>query len=150
MSPEQQFNLLQEQMSSLSNAQQAKDMKRYMKNLFDFYGVKSPERKQIFSGFWRRHKSGYSSESQKLINLLWEDNHRESQYLAMDLITKLLKQLQLDDLDFIESLVMKKPWWDTVDYLASNPIGSILYRFPDARIYWIEKWMSSDNMWLQR
>ena len=150
MSPEQQFNLLQEQMSSLSNAQQAKDMKRYMKNLFDFYGVKSPERKQVFSEFWRKCNSGYKSESQLLINLLWEDNHRESQYLAMDLMTKFLKQLQLGDLDFIESLVMKKPWWDTVDYLASNPIGSILYRFPDARLHWIEKWMSSDNMWLQR
>ena len=49
---------------------------------------------------------------------------REYQYAACDLLITFVKRLTSDDLAAIESLVVTKSWWDTVDALAISSRGS--------------------------
>ena len=144
------FRFLQDSLEEKSNPKNALAMSKYMKNLFQFYGVKSPERKIIFRNFWSVYKSKYNEETVKLINALWLEDHRESQYLAMDLIGRVLKQLSVENLELMEWLIVNKSWWDTVDFLAANPVGVILEKHPDEIESVISRWMESENMWLQR
>ena len=49
-----------------------------------------------------------------------------------------------------EQLIITKSWWDSVDGLASWMVGEHFKRFPHQRDQYIDKWMKSGNMWLQR
>jgi len=54
------------------------------------------------------------------------------------------------ELEFIEHLIVTKSWWDTVDGLASHIVGSVFYKNNTLRDQWCERWVESQNLWLQR
>jgi len=125
-------------------------MSAYMKDHFAFYGVKSPLRKSLVREYWRDFREPAEEELKWLFEALWLDEHRESQYFAMDLMQKVQKKMDPSWLPLMETFVLNKSWWDTVDSLASNPIGNILYRHPELIDDFTGRWMKSGNMWLQR
>ena len=47
-------------------------MEKYMKNKFEFFGVRSPARKKIFSQLWKKHglpeKESYKAELMEMFN----------------------------------------------------------------------------------
>jgi len=49
-----------------------------------------------------------------------------------------------------EWLIINKSWWDTVDSLASNCVGTYFRFYPEKIEYYNSKWITSDNMWLNR
>jgi 3-methyladenine DNA glycosylase AlkD len=55
---------------------------------------------------------------------LWELEHREYQYVAIDYLKKIPKKIyEKDDYQRIEELITTKSWWDRVDQIASNIAG---------------------------
>lgn len=133
-----------------ANAEYAPYMAKYMKNLFPFYGIKSPERKIILRE--HIHDKGYPPNSKLLetARLMWDIQEREAQYAAMDLLGKRKKYLDAGSINFLEYLVITKSWWDTVDFIAATLIGSVFQRFPELIGPTTQRWMTSRNMWLQR
>jgi hypothetical protein len=73
---------------------------------------------------------------------------REFAYSAMFLMERMHKQLVADDLPLIEVLIVTKSWRDTVDLLASPPVGRLLARHPELIEAQTERWMQSGNLWL--
>ena len=127
-----------------------KPMERYMKNHFEFYGVKSPARKGVLKEVKNQMK-GFDNETIfAIVEELWTHPNRESQYLALDLLSYRKKYWNDNYLNRIENLITIKSWWDTVDGLAPNIAGSIFIKNENIRHHWIEKWNNSDNMWLNR
>ena len=47
-------------------------------------------------------------------------------------------------------MITHKSWWDTVDFIAANLVGPYFKSFPGQREKITGKWLSSNNMWLQR
>lgn len=47
-------------------------------------------------------------------------------------------------------MVVQKTWWNTVDYIAANLIGGYFQKYPEKRDIYIDKWLNSNNIWLQR
>lgn len=125
-------------------------MKRYMKNHFEFYGVKSPARKMVLKELKLHLKDFKNEEFFLLAEALWVDSKRESQYLAIDLIDFKKKNWGIEYLPRVEKLITSKSWWDTVDGLAPNIAGLIFSKDEKIKHQWIEKWNDSDNMWLNR
>ena len=123
-------------------------MSKYMKDHFPFFGIKSPERKSLFSEFSRSHF--IPDDWKEVILLCWHHGEREMQYVAMDMVYKMKRKLQRNDLNFIEKLIVNKSWWDTVDFLASNIAGHFFFMFPDLINPVTDKWRHSGNMWLVR
>ena len=70
------------------NPEKGLKMKAYMKNQFDFYGTDSPTRKQIVSDIIKTHGIPDTPVLMGLTGLLWADEHREMQYVAMQINAK--------------------------------------------------------------
>lgn len=133
-----------------ANEHIAVGQKAYMKNKFEFFGIKAPERRSIQRPLLLKSNLPDKMRAYKLIRQLWEEPQRELQYFAMELLAKYQKQFEKDDIHLLEYLITHKSWWDTVDFLAANPVGSYVKQFPQDRDELIEHWLNSGDLWLQR
>ena len=133
-----------------SNEDNAIKMEAYLKGRFKMYGIKSPLRKEILKPFYPEVKGLNKENFVELINALWDSDYRDYQYAAMEFLQRNKKKLHHEDVEFIERFITTKSWWDSVDMLASHMIGYLFKSNIELRDKWIEKWMGSDNIWLQR
>ena len=146
------FQPLQKAFHQHANAENAMQMKKYMKDRYDFFGVKSPLRKEIF----RQHLKGHSGiiptgeTALFMMKWCWEQPQREFQYVAMELLQKTVKKDPKEIIELYEYLITNKSWWDTIDFIASNLVGVYFKRFPEQINPLTQQWMQSGNMWLQR
>ncbi len=99
-------------------------MSKYMKNKFKFYGIKTPTRKSLYKNFLKAEKKNNIIDWE-FLNLCYEDEHREFQYLAIDYLINMKKQLTYDDIPHILKYIKLKPWWDTIDKF-DRIIGNII------------------------
>lgn len=132
------------------NLTQAISMSKYMRDQFQFFGIKSPLRKELVKEIKAVVKPNPSVEYQEFVQLLWDDPHRECQYIATDLMGTINKKMDVDWIDFLEHLILTKSWWDTVDFLSPNLLGNIFSRNVEIGHQYTERWIESDNFWLQR
>jgi len=121
-----------------------------MKDHFKFYGVPAPARKELISRIWQSEKAIIKENIRPIVRQLWREKEREYQMIALELMGKCKKQFTSDDLPMIEDLITSKSWWDTVDFLASTIVGYILALENDQARSTAKRYMSSDNLWLNR
>lgn len=142
---------INEAIAGLSNESNAKQMAAYMKGHFEYYGVKTPARKDATKGLIRESKSMSLDDVIRVIHQLWILPHREMQMVAVDIGIYHRKKWTEDYLAFWLDLIKQKSWWDTVDMIASNVIGSIMTKLPpDHRKSYAQTWIKNDNMWIRR
>jgi 3-methyladenine DNA glycosylase AlkD len=134
----------------ISNQENAKQMRKYMKEKFAFFGINTPKRKEIY----KEHKNKYGlipdSEKYDVVNWCLAAPQREFQYFAMELLGKRQKDVEPKIIDLYEYMIITKSWWDTVDFIAANLVGSYFKQYPENTNQMTAKWMHSDNIWLQR
>ena len=131
------------------NDVQAGQMSAYMKNKFEFLGIKKPLRAEL-SKPYLKDKFTRKKELIGLVNSLWDKTEREYQYVAIEFLYRNRTLLDLDSLPAIENLIVSKSWWDTVDALASRIVGDILLRSYEDIPRIVSPWIESDNLWLNR
>lgn len=124
-------------------------MAAYMKNKFPFLGISKPDRAKLEKSFMQTAKKQQQIDF-KIVFLLWDLPEREFQYTAIDYLLALQKKLTLADIDFIETLITSKSWWDTVDTLASKIVGQLCAKNPRLVDSHILPWAESNNLWLAR
>lgn len=125
-------------------------MKRYMKDKFEFFGIKSVERKELTRKFLASHGLPAEEDYVQIIRELWDLPQRELQYAALDILERLLKKRISVEIEFLEYLIVTKSWWDTVDWLATRVVGVRLKQNPELITQTYTCWMESGNIWLQR
>lgn len=134
-----------------ANNERASGMKRYMRDQFPFFGIASPLRKDLSRQVIREFGLPENAALMELCQDCFAQEHRELQYFVQDALRPLAaKRLSPDWLPVLEQLILTRSWWDTVDFLAPKLAGPILLRFPDQALDWHERWIASDNFWLQR
>jgi len=133
-----------------SNSIKASQMKKYMKNQFEFFGISSPLRREIVRNFLLKENLPPVSSIQEITTELWKKPEREFQYFAVELLTKYLKYIEPSFIYHFEFLITTKSWWDTVDSIAPNLVGKHFKNHPELIIPITNNWAKSDNMWLQR
>ena len=141
---------LSEKYKANANSENALPMKKYMRNQFEFFGIKNPERKIIDKQFFAENGLPEISDLEKIIKSAWNLPEREFQYFAMFLLDKMKKQFDEKVLNLLEYFTLEKSWWDSVDFLSANMFGYMFQRFPVLIPEYTENWMASENMWLQR
>lgn len=124
--------------------------KAYLKNQFEFFGIKTPERREICKPFLQKSHLPSKKQAIQIIEALWKKPEREYQYLAQELLFQYKKEFEKDDIDLIEWMIVHKSWWDTVDMIAASLAGSYFQKFPEQIPTITNKWMKSRNIWLQR
>lgn len=126
-------------------------MAKYMKNNFPFFGIKTPERRQIFKEIWRKNKQEVTANARTIALGLYSKPEREFQYCAIEILIKELKgNYKKEDIHLIEKLITSNSWWDSVDTIAKYILGEYLLEFPLETKNVIERFSNSDNMWLNR
>jgi 3-methyladenine DNA glycosylase AlkD len=144
------INTLEDMFKEMANASVAAGQKAYMRNQFDYYGVKTPERRQIQKELFKKELLPSKHELAELVRTLWELPEREHQYAAQELARKYVRQLEEDDILLYEHMILHKSWWDTVDFIAVNLVGQYFKKYPLKRATYSAKWLASGNIWLQR
>jgi 3-methyladenine DNA glycosylase AlkD len=132
------------------NEANAESMKKYMKDHFPFLGIKKPQRSELEKKFFQETGLLKDSFNHEFIQELWAKEEREYQYTALVYMEKSLKKLEKADLPFMEELIKTKSWWDTVDAIAPNPVGTISDKFPEVVSGTKDVWAISENLWLRR
>ena len=125
-------------------------MKRYMRDQFDYLGIKSPKLGELLKQHYAEYGLPPLSDLDAAARDLWALPQREFQYAATSLIGKLEKQLPEEFIGTLEYLLVTKSWWDTVDTISTGTLGLHFKRYPKVRKKYLAKWRTSDNFWLRR
>lgn len=141
---------LKELFENHANPSQAAPMKKYMRDQFEYLGIKTPQSAALQKEFYAEQGLPEVTELDSILRELWSLPQREFQYVGLGLLDKLEKKLPAKFIKTIEYLIMTKSWWDTVDAIASHTVGSHFRRFPEVREKYLPKWRASKNIWLRR
>jgi 3-methyladenine DNA glycosylase AlkD len=133
------------------NEENAFQMKKYLKNLFSFYGIKTVERRAIFHELLKSNKQEISENYREIALTLLKKECRELHYCGIEILIKNLKKnYQKDDIKLIEIFLITNSWWDSVDTISKYLLGQYLIEFPNETEKVIERFSNSDNIWLNR
>lgn len=144
------FKTLQAEFEAHANVNIAKQQKAYLKDLFAFYGIKTPLRRKLQQPFLVRAELPSKKDLVPLVRVLWNLPQREYHYFAQELSLRYKKYFDRSDILLFEFMITHNSWWDTVDFIASKLIKAYFHKFPEQRNEYIKKWLSSGNIWLQR
>ena len=134
-----------------SNAENAVAMSKYMKNNFDFFGIKTEKRRQIFKAIWSENQNEVSDNTREIALSLYSKKERELHYCALEILIKKLKNNYInEDILLVEKLIIVNSWWDSVDVIAKFILGDYLLQFPSETNTVISRFSNSENMWLNR
>ena len=141
------FNKLYEEMIRHKNEEQAQKMSKYMLNKFEYIGIKTPERREIFKIFFKEYKNEEKIDWE-FVNKCWENKYREFQYIAADYLKNMKDKLTIDDIPKFKRLILEKSWWDTIDNLDMT-IGALALKDSNVNKILLE-WSLDENIWLRR
>ena len=126
-------------------------MESYMKNKFQFFGIKSVKRKQLINEVINFNKTEVTGNIRDIVLELYNLPQREFHYCAMELMARLLKnKYQIKDIELIENLLTNHSHWDSVDFIAKHILGNYLLHYPEQTNKTISYFSSSKNIWLNR
>ena len=137
---------LVKELKAVANSDDAVAMKAYMKNKFEFLGVKTPARRKLVKAFFTQQTD--SVIDWNFINEAWNNPYRELQYATLDYLESRKKLFTPSDLPRLKKQAQTKSWWDTIDFL-DRLVGSIIARFPETKEI-ILSWSCDKDIWLRR
>lgn len=144
------ITLLTNAYTAAANPVNAVAMKHYMRDQFEYFGIKTPDRRQINKALKAQYGLPKVAEMPALIKALWDKPEREYQYAAIDLMQQWHKEWTAEDISLFEYMITHKSWWDSVDGVVSCLAGPWLKKFESAQPAVTNRWSNSDHMWLQR
>jgi 3-methyladenine DNA glycosylase AlkD len=141
---------LQQRFEANGNEKEALYMKKYMKGQYEYFGIKSPLRREILKNFLSEYGLPPVNQLSVIIKDCWNAPQREYQYFIMEVLDKMARNAEKERIDLYEYMLLNKSWWDTVDYISANLVGNHFRLFPTQIISYTQKWISSGNIWMQR
>nr|WP_315476018.1 DNA alkylation repair protein [uncultured Undibacterium sp.] len=148
MRVETYYHRIQTTFIAQANRENASAMRSYMRDQFDFLGIKTPLRRALIKDLGKVDFD--LTDLEQLVRALWLLPEREYQHAAIDLLTTHKRKLGLSQLGLLLSLAQEKSWWDSVDGLASVT-NDILFasRAQDSQLQ-MDKAVMHPNMWVRR
>lgn len=138
---------LTEILSANKNEDNAYYMSKYMKFKFSYLGIKTPERRALTKEFVKDLLDG--EVKWDFITWCFQQEEREYQYVALNYLDKVKDKLEKSDISKLESLILTKSWWDTVDSIAPI-VGFLARKYPQIKNAKIKEWVHSESIWLIR
>lgn len=150
MNPKEYLLPLEKAFEENANPAKALQMKAYMRNQFEYLGIASPERKIIFSEHKKKYGLIPTLHLNEIVKTCWQAPEREYQYFAMEMLNKVSRKCKPETIQLYEYMITEKSWWDTIDFIAANLVGSYFKKYPELIDSKTAEWMDSENIWLQR
>lgn len=134
----------------LGNKQIAAEQSAYMKNLFPFFGIKTPERDATVKGFIKAHGLPPFEKLEEVVKACYKQKEREFHYTGIYLAGCYAKKQAKEMVPLMEFLITHNTWWDSVDSVSSQCVRPLFKQHPQLLDKLTLKWVKSGNMWLQR
>jgi 3-methyladenine DNA glycosylase AlkD len=100
-------------------------MVAYMRGQFQFLGIAAPLRRQVCKSIIKELQTVNVDQILAIVEELWCLEHREFQYLAVDILASNYRKFDLPQISFLLKLAQTKSWWDSVDGLV-GVVGDVL------------------------
>jgi 3-methyladenine DNA glycosylase AlkD len=149
ISPEEYFKLVNQQFANAGNPEVAQGQMKYMRYQFEYFGLKAPVWTPIVKRMLKENGVLTREELKRFVRLCFEDDHREMHYAGLQMLEKQIKKENREMIHFLEECILANSWWDTVDWI-SKLVGWHFIRFPELQYPTCEKWILSNEMWLER
>lgn len=134
-----------------SNPEFAAQMKTYLRDKFELYGIKTKLRRDLLKKVVDKNKEELHIGIRSISKELFNSDYRELHHCGVELFEKFLrKTYQKEDIKQIEFFIKTNSWWDTVDFIAKQILGTYLKQFPEETKVVISRFSTSENMWLNR
>lgn len=141
---------VEEELARHANKARAAASKAYVRDLFDYYGLTTPQRREVQKKFHDAVTLPPFELVPEIVKALWDKPERECQYFAMDLYEKYKKQFTKKDVPVFEYMIRNKSWWETVDFVSPKLIAALHLKHPELQEENCKRWMKSNHMWLMR
>ena len=151
LAPQQFVLAVQRALTPLVDQAKAEAMKAYLLNQFEFLGLPAPVRREAVKGIG---KVQWQSVDDLLTDaeLLWQKPQREYRYTAVDLLRKHSAMLSVNDLPALQALLLRDPWWETVDGLSAV-IAEVMHaaaqQQPNVAAA-MDVWLKHPSHWVRR
>ncbi len=146
----QYLHPLIERFKAAHNPKRAEMAKHYLKGQFEFIGLDAKTLRSLIADFIKEFHYPDTEKLGEVALHLWRMPEREFQHAAIEIIRKKTKQFRKQDIAWVEELIIRKSWWDTVDAIAIHICGDFFKLFPEQIIPITNRWIDSDNIWLNR
>lgn len=150
MTPGKYLKLVEARLVPLADARRAGEMRAYLRNQFEFLGIRAPVRQKAVRDISKPAMPAIGIL--RSASLLWDKPEREYRYSAVDLLFANVGQLRLYHLPKIRKLIKTDSWWDTVDSLAcvvNRMVRVARLANTDAQTV-MDDWIKSPDMWVRR
>jgi 3-methyladenine DNA glycosylase AlkD len=144
------INEVNQVLKAEADSDNASQQKSYMRDKFEFFGIKAKPRRKATREFIRKDKRPDYGSLEDVVKRLWELPEREFQYFGQELVERYTDDFEREIIGLLEYMITNKSWWDTVDMIAKKLVGNYFLKFPDTKHQYLVKWIDSDNIWLQR
>ncbi len=136
--------------SAHADPKRAGPMKRYMRDQFEYLGLKGPKMGELLRQHIAEHGLPDLADLDTILRDLWALPQREYQYAATSLLGRCEDRLPAGFIRTLEYLLVTKSWWDTVDTVATGTVAEHFKRYPKVKARYLAKWRKSRNFWLRR
>ncbi len=133
-----------------ANPMYAEAMSGYMRHQFEFFGIRHPQRRVAEKKFVKEYGLPSMEVLAELLPELWQQPERDFQYFAIELAATCQYYRHENALSLIETMIMQRSWWDTVDEISSLLVAPYFRQFPEKMHTVAHRWIESENFWLQR
>ena len=130
-----------------SDSEKAAAMAKYMRDLFEFYGIPTPLRRRLARDLIKEDLKGRDIDWE-FLDKCYMDSHRELQYLVCDYLSAFGGVLTYEHIPMVKKYIKIKPWWDTVDSFDMI-VGNIGLTDPRVDRLMLD-WSTDEDFWLRR
>jgi 3-methyladenine DNA glycosylase AlkD len=138
------------ELRALADPDKAPAMAAYMKTAQAFYGVPTPRRAIIMRETRDRFAPADQKSYERNVLALWKLPYREEQYCAIAYARQHPRFITPSALWLYERMIREGGWWDFVDEIAVNLVGSVLRDFRAKTRPIIERFCDDPDMWIRR
>ncbi len=138
-------------MFAAANPDVAPGMKAYLRDQFEFLGLPTLVRRELFKPFLvqlKKDAKASATINYAFVDACWAHSAREFQYNALDYLAACKQYLSPDDIPWLRELAETKSWWETIDRLDTI-IGDIVLRNPQLNSLMLD-WAEDPNFWICR
>jgi len=140
-------------LSAAGDPERARAQQAYMKSEMPFFGVSSPELKELLRPLLKGFRPASREKWDETVRSLWDGaTHREERYAAIAFAQHpgAKKWRDPDALDLYQHLISTGAWWDLVDVVASDLVGPVLLTYRRKTTRLMREWATGDDLWLRR
>src|SRR5690625_7289282 len=102
------------------NPKFALEQKAYMRNQFEFYGIKTPIRREIQKPFLDKLYLPQKDELKRIVQALWSKPQREFQLFAQELVFCYSNSMEKKDVKLFEYIANHKTMYDTLKFIVTK------------------------------